>query len=192
MNVPLYSQYQPHPIPGSVLYLRTCGGLSYHVVVLYARKKVWGFCGRDEGCQRCQDMKSWFVSECWLGFTPAKSRELAEREELSTVHYLSSLSGDLLHHGHWMRRRRRRRWQCVSVAVCLFMSVCFNVLKGMFMFSCVWVCVVACCHMEPVLDCPESVCVCVCYGRNCAFSNNYFISRILYIDLIYSIKGQPF
>lgn len=71
---------------------------------------------------------------------------------------------------------------CVFVGVFLLMSVCFNVLKGIFMFSCVWVCVVKCCHMEPVLDCPESVCVCVCFSRNCTLSISYFISSVLNID----------
>lgn len=66
---------------------------------------------------------------CWLALTLAKKEEKAERGESGMAHYLSNLSGDLLHLGHG----RRTGW-----------CVWYNVLQAMFIFSCVWVCVVIC------------------------------------------------
>lgn len=62
------------------------------------------------------------------------------------------------------------------MCVCLFRSVCFNVLEGLFIFSCVGVCGIMCCHMQSVL-----LWICMCEYVS-------FFHKILAHD--HKIKGQ--
>lgn len=117
--------------------------------------------------KKCHDMKSWFESGCWLEFTQARGKEEAGGEEASTAHYLSSLSGDLLHHGH-----RRRRGVCVFYCAAGYVYV--------------FMCVDLCCKMLPhaVTFGLSSVCVALHYP-SAAFIT--MISFLLDNDNYYNI-----